>query len=117
MLPDYMVPADFVVLDAPALTANGKLDRHALPLPDTTTGADEYVERTEPVHRLLCDLVAGSLRIGRVGLTDNFFHLGGDSIERNPPRSARSPTAPVGSPGYLPSSHCGCPCADGQIHI
>src|SRR5262249_39810767 len=78
-LPDYMVPADFVVLDTLPLTANGKLDRQALQVTDTIAD-NEHVEPTEPIDRLLCELVAGLLHTGRVGLTANFFHLGGDSI-------------------------------------
>ncbi len=79
-LPDYMVPSAFVVLDALPLTPNGKLDRPALPLPEAVGDARDHVAPTHPVDAALCDLIAGLLHVPRVGLTDNFFHLGGDSI-------------------------------------
>ena len=79
-LPDYMVPAAFVVIDSLPLTANGKLDRQALPLPEAAGDGCDHVAPTHPLDKMICDLVAGLLHAGRVGLTDNFFHLGGDSI-------------------------------------
>jgi amino acid adenylation domain-containing protein/non-ribosomal peptide synthase protein (TIGR01720 family) len=78
-LPGYMIPSAFTVLDALPLTPNGKLDRRALPTP-RSTGAADHLAPTRPEETLLCDLVAGLLRVERVGLADNFFHLGGDSI-------------------------------------
>ncbi len=79
-LPDYMIPAAFVVLAALPLTPNGKLDRAALPAPEGSGLATDYVAPTTPEETLLCDLVADLLGLDRVGLADNFFHLGGDSI-------------------------------------
>ena len=79
-LPDYMIPGAFVVLEALPLTPNGKLDRTALPAPDGTGLAADYVAPATPEETLLCDLVAELLGLARVGLADNFFHLGGDSI-------------------------------------
>ena len=79
-LPDYMVPGAYVVLEALPLTPNGKLDRQALPAPEGSGLAADYVAPATPGEVLLCDLVAELLGLERVGLADNFFHLGGDSI-------------------------------------
>src|SRR5690606_22567074 len=81
-IPDYMVPSTCVLLDALPLTANGKLDRKALPAADTSPPETRIAPRSvEEV--ILCALVSDLLGIEleRVGLGDNFFHLGGDSID------------------------------------
>ncbi|MGN6281999.1 non-ribosomal peptide synthetase, partial [Frateuria sp.] len=79
-LPDYMVPARFVVLDALPLNANGKLDRRALPDPDPTQAAADYVAPRDETEQDLADMWADVLGVPRVGVHDNFFDLGGHSL-------------------------------------
>jgi amino acid adenylation domain-containing protein len=80
-LPEYMLPAAFVLLDALPLLPNGKLDRRALPAPDPPGGesAHAFVAPRTPVE---ADIAAiwGALLGGRVSVTDNFFELGGHSL-------------------------------------
>ena len=81
-LPEHMVPATFVALDELPLTANGKVDRDALPVPerDHTEFAGDYVAPRTDRERALAEVWSTVLGIGKVGLHDNFFELGGDSI-------------------------------------
>ncbi len=81
-LPDYMIPAAFVMLDALPLTRNGKLDRQAFPSPDGMRSglAKDYVAPRTKLEHLLVEVWQEILGIERVGLRDNFFELGGDSL-------------------------------------
>ncbi|MFK4435322.1 amino acid adenylation domain-containing protein [Paenibacillus sp. RC21] len=81
-LPGYMVPSYFVQLSRLPLTLNGKVDRRALPAPEQNvdTGMD-YVAPETDVQQALATAWGAILGIQRVGIQDNFFHLGGDSIK------------------------------------
>ncbi len=81
LLPEYMVPGAFVVLEALPLTRNGKVDRKALPAPTayTSTLASGGEPHT-PTERILADIWKQVLRVEHVGTGDNFFKLGGDSV-------------------------------------
>jgi amino acid adenylation domain-containing protein len=81
LLPDYMVPSAFVLLDALPLTPNGKVDRAALPEPALEDGGEHVAPRT-PVEEELARIWADLLRlpVERVGVSDNFFDLGGHSL-------------------------------------
>ncbi|QTI87532.1 non-ribosomal peptide synthetase [Streptomyces sp. AgN23] len=80
-LPDYMVPASVVVLERMPLSPNGKLDRGRLPEPDwAEAAAPGYVAPRTATERTLAAVWARVLRVERVGVEDNFFSLGGDSI-------------------------------------
>ena len=79
-LPDYMVPAHLIVLDSMPLTANGKLDRRALPQPDPEANRQQYVAPRNELEHTLAAIWCAVLNVQQVGLDDNFFELGGDSI-------------------------------------
>ena len=82
-LPDYMIPGVFVTLDDIPLTPNGKINRRALPIPDTITKLEtsaSYIAPSTPIEKTLAAIWAEVLRIEQVGIEDNFFELGGDSI-------------------------------------
>ncbi|PYT28586.1 MAG: non-ribosomal peptide synthetase, partial [Acidobacteria bacterium] len=81
-LPEYMVPSAFVMLQAIPVTHNGKVDRRALPVPDTLRPDLEqgYLAPRTSAEETLARIWADVLKLERVGVNDNFFELGGDSI-------------------------------------
>ncbi|MBV7338365.1 amino acid adenylation domain-containing protein [Chloroflexi bacterium TSY] len=81
-LPEYMIPATFIFLDAMPLTQNGKVDRKALPAPDgqEVLSEQEYVAPQTPVEIELASIWSDILNAPQVGLHDNFFDLGGHSL-------------------------------------
>ncbi len=81
-LPDYMMPSAFVFLDALPLNANGKLDRKALPAPGITRGSPEqsFAPPCTEMEKKISAIWREILKVERVGLHDNFFEIGGDSL-------------------------------------
>jgi len=81
-LPDYMVPARFIFLDALPVSPNGKIDRKALPVPGRSRPELDvpYIAARSPVETELAKIWAEVLAIDRVGIHDNFFDLGGHSL-------------------------------------
>ncbi|NMX75563.1 non-ribosomal peptide synthetase [Pseudomonas sp. WS 5532] len=78
-LPEYMVPTHFVTLAKLPVTANGKLDRKALPLPDAAP-QQAFIAPENALQKALAAIWSDVLGAAQVGLDDNFFELGGDSI-------------------------------------
>ncbi|AOC89866.1 surfactin non-ribosomal peptide synthetase SrfAA [Bacillus amyloliquefaciens] len=80
-LPDYMVPAFWVEMDELPATANGKIDKKALPNPDIEAGSAAYKAPETEMETLLSDIWQEVLGLDQIGVSDNFFTLGGDSIK------------------------------------
>ncbi|MEC3841991.1 surfactin non-ribosomal peptide synthetase SrfAA [Bacillus amyloliquefaciens] len=80
-LPDYMVPAFWVEMDELPVTANGKIDKKALPNPDIEAGSAAYKAPETEMETLLSDIWQEVLGLDQIGVSDNFFTLGGDSIK------------------------------------
>jgi acyl carrier protein len=80
VLPEYMVPACYVLLDALPLTPSGKVDRRALPPPEGGLGAQRYVAPESDIEWALAGLWTELLGVAQVGREDSFFDLGGHSL-------------------------------------
>lgn len=79
-LPKYMVPNYFVHLDEMPMTASGKTDRKNLPAPEFTVRTREYVAPDTQREMILCGILTELLQPDQIGVTDDFFELGGDSL-------------------------------------
>jgi amino acid adenylation domain-containing protein len=79
-LPDYMVPAAFVMLEAMPLTSGGKIDRRALPAPEAAAVSPDYVAPRTPLEEEIARIWRRVLQTERVGIQDNFFEIGGHSL-------------------------------------
>ena len=82
-LPEYMVPNVLMQLDEMPMTTNGKVNRKALPEPDLQELKAEYIPPETETEKILCAAFARTLKLeeSQVGLMDDFFDLGGDSLK------------------------------------
>ncbi|MCP5054395.1 MAG: amino acid adenylation domain-containing protein, partial [bacterium] len=80
-IPNYMVPSYFVQIDKIPLNPNGKLDRKALPEPEAEAFTTEYAKPETKMEKILAEVWAEALGTKQVGVDDNFFEIGGDSIK------------------------------------
>ena len=79
-LPYYMIPAYYIKIDKAPLKANGKLDRKALPKPAATDFMTDYAAPTNDIEEALCHAMEKVLKLSRVGIHDDFYEMGGDSL-------------------------------------
>ena len=79
-LPYYMIPSFFMKIDKIPLKANGKFDRKALPKPDTANFKTKYVAPTNETEEKICHAMEVVLKADKVGIHDDFYELGGDSL-------------------------------------
>ena len=81
-LPDYMIPATFVHLDALPLTPNGKVDRAALPQPNVTNMLRDgaFTAPSTPIEERIVEIVANLVKLDQIGLDENFFEIGAHSL-------------------------------------
>jgi acyl carrier protein len=79
-LPEFMVPSAFVLLDALPLTPNAKINRDALPAPKAELTQSTHLAPRNPTEEVLAKLCAEVLGLERVGMSDNFFDIGGHSL-------------------------------------
>ncbi|WP_373528142.1 amino acid adenylation domain-containing protein [Nostoc sp.] len=79
-LPGYMVPSAFVILESVPLTLNGKVNRRALPEPDLHREISDYVVPNTEIEKVIADIWQRTLKVEKVGIYNNFFELGGNSL-------------------------------------
>lgn len=79
-LPEYLVPAAFVVLKDLPLTPNGKIDIHSLPAPEQVLSTTEFIAPRTEIETQLADIYAQILKLEKVSIDDDFFELGGHSL-------------------------------------
>ncbi len=79
-LPYYMIPSFFIHIDEIPVKSTGKMDRNSLPAPDFSSYQDDYVAPRDEIEEKLCASYAKVLGISKIGVTDDFYQLGGDSI-------------------------------------
>ena len=79
-LPYYMIPSYYIHIDEVPLKPNGKLDRKALPKPDISDFRSDYVAPETEIQKTLCAAMAKVLKLDKVGLNDDFYEMGGDSL-------------------------------------
>ncbi len=79
-LPYYMIPAYYIKIDKVPLKPNGKMDRKALPKPDASNFKNDYTAPENETQQKLCDAMARVLKLEQVGINDDFYELGGDSL-------------------------------------
>ena len=79
-LPYYMIPAYFIKIDEVPVLPNGKMNRRALPKPETKVERADYEAPRTETERILCSAFENALSLDKVGIHDNFYHLGGDSL-------------------------------------
>lgn len=79
-LPYYMIPAYYIKIDKVPLKPNGKMDRKALPQPDSKDFKTEYVAPTNETEEKLCRAMEKVLKLDKVGIHDDFYEMGGDSL-------------------------------------
>ena len=79
-LPYYMIPAYYIKIDKVPLKPNGKMDRKALPKPDTSDFKTSYAAPENEIQQKLCTAMEKVLKLDQVGINDDFYELGGDSL-------------------------------------
>ncbi len=79
-LPEYMIPQSFVFMNELPKTPNGKIDKNALPEPESTFAGNNIVQPRNEVEKILLEIWKQLLGVREIGINDNFFELGGDSI-------------------------------------